>query len=670
MCGIAGFLDLARATGEAELRARALAMADAVAHRGPDARGAWVDPAAGIALGSRRLAIIDLSELGAQPMRSRDGRFVLVQNGEVYNFRELAAELRAAGVQFRGRSDTEVLVEALARWGVDGALRRVNGMFAFAAWEVEARTLHLARDRFGEKPLYYGSLDGTLLFGSELKALRAHPAFRAEVDREALALYLRRGYVPAPYSIYRGVRKLPPASWIAIRADRPGQAAAPVAYWSAAETAERAARSPFPGGAAEAVEELERRLARAVGQRMVADVPLGAFLSGGIDSSTVVALMQRQSDRPVRTFTIGFSEPEYNEAEQAKRVAAHLGTDHTELYVTPRAAMAVIPRLPEIYDEPFGDPSEIPTFLVARLARRAVTVALSGDGGDELFGGYPRYGAVRHLARLVGTVPGPARRLVVAAIRRAPATALEVASRVVVGAALPHMRRSGRGGQLRRAAALLDSDGLEAMYARYMTYWEAGASPANGRGLSSALDPPGAWPAIDDPFKRMMFMDAVTYLPDDILAKVDRASMAVSLEVRVPLLDPEVAALAWSLPIRAGGRGIGSKWPLRGVLTRHVPAALVDRPKMGFGIPIDVWLRGPLHEWASALLDEARLRREGFLDPAVIGAKWREHVRGEADWQYALWPVLMFQAWLEAQRALPLSGQAPVSEAALPSSTP
>ncbi len=653
MCGIAGFLDLARATGEAELRARALAMADAVAHRGPDARGAWVDPAAGIALGSRRLAIIDLSELGAQPMRSRDGRFVLVQNGEVYNFRELAAELRAAGVQFRGRSDTEVLVEALARWGVDGALRRVNGMFAFAAWEVEARTLHLARDRFGEKPLYYGSLEGTLLFGSELKALRAHPAFRAEVDREALALYLRRGYVPAPYSIYRGVRKLPPASWIAIRADRPGQAAAPVAYWSAAETAERAARSPFPGGAAEAVEELERRLARAVGQRMVADVPLGAFLSGGIDSSTVVALMQRQSDRPVRTFTIGFSEPEYNEAEQAKRVAAHLGTDHTELYVTPRAAMAVIPRLSEIYDEPFGDPSEIPTFLVAQLARRAVTVALSGDGGDELFGGYPRYGAVRHLARLVGTVPGPARRLVVAAIRRAPATALEVASRVVVGAALPHMRRSGRGGQLRRAAALLDSDGLEAMYARYMTYWEAGASPANGRGLSSALDPPGAWPAIDDPFKRMMFMDAVTYLPDDILAKVDRASMAVSLEVRVPLLDPEVAALAWSLPIRAGGWGIGSKWPLRGVLARHVPAALVDRPKMGFGIPIDAWLRGPLHEWASALLDPARLRREGFLDPAVVGAKWREHVRGEADWQYALWPVLMFQAWLEAQRAAP-----------------
>jgi asparagine synthase (glutamine-hydrolysing) len=650
MCGIAGFLDVARATGEAELRARALAMADAVAHRGPDARGAWVDAAAGIALGSRRLAIIDLSELGAQPMRSRDGRFVLVHNGEIYNFRELAAELRALGVVFRGRSDTEVLVEALARWGVDGVLRRVNGMFALAAWEVGTRTLHLARDRFGEKPLYYGWCGDTLLFGSELKALRAHPAFPGEVDREALALYLRRGYVPAPHSIYRGIRKLPPASRLAIRADQPRDAPAPVEYWSASETAERAARAPFRGGEAEAVEELERRLSRAVGQRMVADVPLGAFLSGGIDSSTVVALMQRQSDRPVRTFTIGFSEPEYNEAEQAKHVAAHLGTDHTELYVTPREAMAVIPRLTEIYDEPFGDPSEIPTFLVAQLARRAVTVALSGDGGDELFGGYPRYGAVHHLARLVGTVPAPARRLVVAAIRRAPVRALDAASRVVVAAALPYMRRAGRGGQLRRVAALLDSDGLEAMYARYMTYWDTAVSPANGRRLPSPLDPPGAWPDIRDPFKRMMFMDAVTYLPDDILAKVDRASMAVSLEVRVPLLDPEVAAFAWSLPIRARGRGIGSKWPLRGVLARHVPAALVDRPKMGFGIPIDAWLRGPLHEWASALLDEARLRREGFLAPAVIGARWREHVRGEADWQYALWPVLMFQAWLEAQR--------------------
>jgi asparagine synthase (glutamine-hydrolysing) len=652
VCGIAGILEVGRRSGGDELRRRARAMADAIAHRGPDASRVWADEAAGIAFGHRRLAIIELSDLGAQPMTSQDGRLVLGYNGEIYNFQELAAELRGSGVALRGRSDTEVLVESVARWGLEKTLGRVNGMFALSLWDAADRVLYLARDRLGEKPLYYGWLDDTLVFGSELKALCAHPAFAGEVDRAALALYLRHGYVPAPHSIYRGVHKLPPATYLAVPARRAPGEAAPVAYWSVDEVAARAARAPFPGPADEAVEELERRLERAIELRLIADVPLGAFLSGGIDSSTVVALMQRRSARPVRTFTVGFAEGRYDEAPHARAVAGHLGTSHTELYVSPREAMAVIPRLPAIYDEPFGDSSQIPTALVCALARQHVTVALSGDGGDELFGGYPRYAMAELLWRRLAPWPVGLRRLAAAAARRVPARVLAPLSWALPARFAPHVSPGSFGAQVHRAADLLGLDRPEAVYRGFMCQWPERTRLVVGAGRPAGpLDRPEDWPAVDDLGKRMMWADARSYLPDDILVKVDRASMAVSLEARVPLLDPAVLELAWSLPLAADGFRLGSKWPLRRVLLRHVPRGLVDRPKMGFGVPIDVWLRGPLREWASALLDARRLRDEGFLDPGPVAARWREHQRGLTDWQYALWPVLMFQAWLEAQRA-------------------
>ncbi len=650
MCGVTGFLVPGGLDGPAAERTVGR-MAATLAHRGPDDAGVWVDAEAGVALGHRRLAIIDLSPLGHQPMLSACGRYVVVYNGEIYNFRALRSRLEEEGERFRSQSDTEVLLAAVSRWGPAEALARFNGMFAFALWDRHARRLILARDRLGEKPLYYGWMGRTFLFGSELKALRAYPEFVGEVDRGALALYMRHNYVPAPYCIYRGVRKLPPAAWLSVEPGRPGDWPAPIPYWSLRAAAERGVAEPLEGSEEEAADELDALLRDAVRLRMVADVPLGAFLSGGIDSSTVVALMQAQSARPVRTFTIGFHVRAYNEAEHAKAVARHLGTDHTELYVTPEEALAVIPRLPALYDEPFADSSQVPTFLVAQMARRHVTVALSGDGGDELFGGYNRYFWGRDLWRRLGRLPAGLRRV---AARGLTAVSPETWGRVLRGLdpLVPRrLRTSNPGEKVHKLAGVVAVENPTRLYLSLVSHWDEPATVVLG-----AEEPPTPltdaeqWPGFEDFTLRMMYLDAVTYLPDDILVKVDRASMGVSLEARIPLLDHRVVEYAWRLPLSRKVQGGRGKALLRRVLYRYVPRELVERPKMGFGVPIDAWLRGPLREWAEDLLAEHRLRAEGYFDPGPIRLKWREHLAATRDWHYHLWDVLMFQAWLEEQR--------------------
>ncbi|MDB5693179.1 MAG: Asparagine synthase, glutamine-hydrolyzing [Alphaproteobacteria bacterium] len=659
MCGLAGFFGFNNNTSDREsIRTTLARMTGRIAHRGPDADGFWLDYEAGIALGHRRLSIIDLSEAGAQPMTSASGRYLLSYNGEIYNHLELRAALGVASMapDWRGHSDTETLLACFEAWGVEAALQKATGMFAFALWDREKRALVLGRDRLGEKPLYYGwqGRGGrrAFLFGSELKSLRVHPAFENEVDRDALMLLMRHGYVPAPYSIYSGIRKLPPGTYATLSRDEPEPHIR--TYWSAIETARRGAAQPFAGTPDEAVDILADLLGKAVGRQMMADVPLGAFLSGGIDSSTIVALMQAQSSRPVRTFSIGFHEGEYDEAVHARAVARHLGTDHTELYVTSSDAMGVIPRLPEIYDEPFADSSQIPTFLVSRLARSAVTVSLSGDGGDELFGGYNRYKFSSSLWNSLAPIPLPLRGLAGSAV-----TAVPVRAWNRVGAALPgRLKYNLLGDKLHKGAGILRCRSADELYYGLVSLWRNPEAIVRG-----ATEPPtqltGGRPDLAglDPVERMMALDLVTYLPDDILVKVDRASMAVSLESRVPLLDPEVVAFAWSLPLGYKMRGGETKWPLRQLLYRHVPRALIDRPKMGFGVPVGDWLRGPMRDWGEALLDERRLRSEGFLHVEAVRAAWATHLGGSVNLQYSLWPILMLQQWLEAQ-AEPVQGAA------------
>jgi asparagine synthase (glutamine-hydrolysing) len=581
-------------------------------------------------------------------MPSPSGHWVAAYNGEIYNFRELRRDLESSGERFRGHSDTEVMLAALDRWGLDATLARLVGMYAVALWDRQRRELHLVRDRLGKKPLYVALSGGCLLFGSELKALGAFQHFEPSLDRGALTLFLRHGYVPDPYCVYEDAIKLPPGGVLTVAASDLASATAASlmggvrAYWSLAEVAARGQRNPLRLPDDEAADELDRVLRLAVGQRMIADVPLGAFLSGGIDSSVVVALMQAQSSRPVRTFTIGFAEAAYDEAAHAREVARHLGTDHTALEVTPEEARAVIPDLPEIYDEPFADQSQIPTYLVSRLARRHVTVALSGDGGDESLGGYARYAEAARLAPVLG-LPPAVRSVAACALAAIPPAAWGAAARFLPEA----LARAVPPHRIEKLAEMLRLPGEIAMYDRFVSQWLRPEEVVVG-----GTAPPSALTAYDggghglpDLWHRMMYLDSVSYLPGDILVKVDRASMAVSLEARAPLLDHRVIELAWRLPLAQKVRHGQGKWLLRRVLERHVPATLFNRPKQGFGIPVNEWLRGPLRGWAEDLLDPVLLRRDGFLRPEPIRQRWREHLAGTHHHGFALWNVLMFQAW-------------------------
>lgn len=652
MCGFAGFFGGGWAGDVAPVRLRA--MTNAIAHRGPDSEGQWLDADAGIALGHRRLSIVDLSAAGAQPMASASGRYVLAFNGEIYNHTDLRAELEgsARAPAWRGHSDSETLLAGFDAWGIGATTERAVGMFAFAVWCRQTRTLTLARDRMGEKPLYYG-WQGTgraavFLFGSELKALKAHPAFSADISRDALCLFMRYNNVGGGHSIYEGVHKLLPGSLLTVSAASPEPSIQ--TYWSGAAVAERGVASPFGGSATEAVDALEGLLKDVVRRQMAADVPLGAFLSGGIDSSTVVALMQAQSGSRIKTFSIGFHEADYNEAVHAKAVAQHLGTEHTELYVTPEETMAVISRLPQLYDEPFADSSQIPTFLVSKLARQHVTVALSGDGGDELFCGYNRYSLTAGMWSRLARVPLPLRRVIASAITRVSPHHWDR-----IAALTPLARRWAKvGDKLHKGADAMRAESVAQLYKSMVSQW-----PQPEQVVLGSSEPPALLHGLEhtlaglNSVERMMALDLLTYLPDDILTKIDRAAMGVSLETRVPFLDHRVVEFAWQLPmqykLRHENHSTVTKWALRQVLFKHVPQALIERPKMGFGVPLDRWLRGPLRPWAEDLLSESRLRREGYFKPAPIRQKWAEHLSGRRNWQHQLWCVLMFQAWLAEQ---------------------
>ncbi|WP_147819415.1 asparagine synthase (glutamine-hydrolyzing) [Salidesulfovibrio onnuriiensis] len=644
MCGITGFIDFSPAATAEGLEKRVRDMADSLRHRGPDADGVFTDAESGLALGHRRLAIIDLSESGAQPMRSRDGRYVLVHNGEIYNYLELRAELETEGGPFlpwRGTSDTEVMLAAFASWGVEKAVRRFSGMFAFALWDVRERTLFLARDRMGEKPLYYSRTGQFFIFGSELKALRASGVLEPELDMGAVAQYLRFQYIPAPRTIYQGVRKLRPGHLLALRPDNPDRLeSAP--YWSLKDAVNRGLYAPFQGGEEEAVDQLETLLRATVRNQMLSDVPLGSLLSGGVDSSLVTALMQAESSRPVRTFTIGYDDPAYDEAGHARRVAEHLGTEHTELTVTPRQALDLVPALPRMYDEPFADASMIPTHLVAALTRKHVTVCLSGDGGDETFAGYNRHVWAPAVWERMRSLPPRVRRIAARAIRMVSPGAYNT-----IFSMLPGRSLSMPGYKLHRVAEVLGLDSREDVYKSLASTWQNPEQVlVSGQEPPSAMDMPSLWPGLTEYTAWMQFLDSVSYLPGDILTKVDRAAMACSLESRAPFLDHKVVEFAWRLPLSMKLRGKQGKYILRRVLDRHVPRELVDRPKTGFGIPIDTWLRGPLRPWAEELLSPNRLAQQGILRPEVVGMQWADHLSGRRDNQFRIWNILMLQAWL------------------------
>jgi asparagine synthase (glutamine-hydrolysing) len=645
MCGIAGYLDLDKGTlfdGRAVLGA----MTQAILHRGPDSDGEWIDEDAGVGLGMRRLAIIDLSPAGAQPMTSASGRYVLVFNGEVYNHKELRARLEDEGraPNWRGHSDTEVLLAAIEAWGLAPALQAANAMFGLAVWDRTQRTLSLACDRFGEKPVFYGRMGKTFLFGSELKSLRAHPAWAGEIDRHVLRLFTQFAYVPAPHSIYRGVRKLEPGSIATISTNVGARTAEPqvAQYFSASDMVESARKRPLVNGEVE--DEFARIFRDAVGLRMEADVPLGAFLSGGFDSTAVVAMMQELSPRPVRTFSIGFSEAGYDEAPFANRVAQHLKTEHTQLYVTAQQAMDTIPLLPTLYDEPFADSSQIPTYLVSQLARRHVTVALSGDAGDELFGGYLRYIVADSISAWSRMMPEWLRNGAASAITRVGSRRWDQLYKLAT------FGRAKRliGDRALKFASFLSSGSPLHGYERMVTAWDYDSGVVLDSGEARF-----AFPAPPDglgPIEAMMFCDLLTYLPGDILTKVDRATMGVSLEGRVPFLDHRLAEFAWRLPLSKKVRGGEGKRIVKNFVYSRVPKELMDRPKAGFGAPIGEWLRGPLRDWAEALLDRQRVSQDGYLDPETVAACWRRHLSGQQNEDIRLWPLLMFQAWLADNR--------------------
>ncbi|MBF0124497.1 MAG: asparagine synthase (glutamine-hydrolyzing) [Magnetococcales bacterium] len=633
MCGITGWWDLSASTSPERLTTLGGRMTTALSRRGPDDHGLWSDAAAGIVLGHRRLAILDLSPAGHQPMVSRNGRFVLVYNGEIFNFQEIRAELLRQGCVCRSQCDTEVLLEACALWGVESTVKRCLGMFAFALWDRREKRLVLVRDRLGIKPLYWGRQGNSILFGSQPRSLLAHPDWQPRIDRRALAALLSQGYVADPLSIYQDLSKLQPGHIAVIPATGKHWQ---LRYWDLPSTVTSSPR--ITATVAEAQTELESLLHDVVQRRMVADVPLGAFLSGGVDSSLVTALMQSHSSRPVRSFSIGFREEGYNEAQHARAVAAHLGTDHTELYVDAQQAIDLVPQLAEIYDEPFADVSQIPTYLLCRLTRQHVTVALSGDGGDELFAGYTRYLMAQQLERLFAHSPGWWRQSGAAVLRAVSPALWDILAQVLP----PRRRPTLLGDKLHKLAQILTLSDVKQVYPQLLSFWPLGIElvPNSGSATASMLQE-GLLAGIE----QMQMLDTLGYLPSDILVKVDRASMAVGLEARVPLLDHRLVEFAWRLPLSMKMNQGQGKWLLRQILYRYVPTPLIDRPKMGFGVPIGDWLRGPLRDWAETLLAESALRDGELLNPAPIRQRWREHLSGRRNWQYALWAVLMFQSW-------------------------
>lgn len=651
MCGLTGVFSCNR---KHELQSIITSMNNALIHRGPDDSGSWVDEGIGLALGHRRLSILDLTPAGHQPMHSASGRYTIVFNGEIYNHLKLREMLEADGKApaWRGHADTEILLACFAAWGIEKTLEATVGMFAIALWDCEEQRLTLARDRMGEKPLYYGWHGETLLFGSELKALKRDPQFEAEVDRNSLALLLRHSYIPAPYSIYKGISKLSPGHYITLPLGNIDAAkqSVPQAYWQVNTAVQKGLANPFKGSASQAVDLLEQELRSSIGEQMLADVPLGAFLSGGVDSSAVVALMQVQSKQPVRTFTIGFDEHGYDEAVHAKEVARHLGTEHTELYVRPEDALNVVPQLPTMYCEPFADSSQMATFLVSKMASEQVKVVLSGDGGDELFGGYNRYLTARKVWEQMGHLPKPARHVVAHVLRSLSPSTWDSLYKWVSPILPKRLHIASPGDKAQKLADVLALSDDHAFFHQLTSHWKDPASIVIG-----AIEPltlltdPAAWPKTDSFEHWMMAMDTQTYMTDDILVKVDRAAMAASIETRVPMIDHRIVELSWRMPLDFKIRNGQGKWLLREVLYRHVPKELIERPKQGFGVPLDSWLRGPLREWAESLIDSSRLRQEGYFHPAPIRQMWDEHLSGRRNWQHHLWNVLMFQAWLSEQ---------------------
>jgi asparagine synthase (glutamine-hydrolysing) len=646
MCGIAGFVNPSCRLSRPELEELALIMATTLRHRGPDDCGVWADPATGVTLAHRRLSIQDLSAEGHQPMRSADGRYILSFNGEIYNFYEIKSHLEQAGHTFRGHSDTEVMLAAFCEYGINLALEKFIGMFAFALWDCQQRTLYLARDRAGEKPLYYGWNRGVFLFGSELKALRAYPHFRGDVDSQALALYMRYSYIPAPHSIYQNIFKLPPGTILKLTAAHfeKQQTPTPEQYWSLWSAVERGLTHPFEGDAPAAADRLTQLLSESVAMQMVADVPIGAFLSGGIDSSAVVALMQAQSRRPIKTFSIGFANAEYDEAPFANAVAKHLGTRHTELYVHPGTLLETIPRMPQIYDEPFADTSNIPTVLLSELARKQVTVSLSGDGGDELFGGYSLYQKAEQVWKNMRRIPQPVRNRLAKLLAHAGTIGVEIQTRL--WGEPRFFKRVFRLSELLRASEDRQLYELLIAQSRNLREWLNDSHVIPGANGTT-----GMWDSLTDLRHRMMFNDFVRYLPDDVLVKVDRAAMSASLEMRIPLLDRRIIEFAWSLPLHFKQRYGQGKWLLRQVLHRYVPRELVERPKQGFAAPVEEWVRAELRPWAEELLAESRLQQDGFFQERNVRRKWNDHLSGKGDWGRPLWNVLMFQGWLDAQKS-------------------
>ncbi len=660
MCGIAGLWDPKQALSEADAGRLIARLTDPLTHRGPDSAGYWVDAEAGLAFGHRRLAIVDLSVEGNQPMVSASGRHVLVTNGEIYNHHELRSELEGQGVRFRGRSDTEVMLELIDRIGPAEAAGRMAGMFAFALWDRKERRLTLGRDRLGKKPLYVGFAGRALMLASELKSFAAHPDFERRVDRRALQDVLRRQIVPAPRTIWQGVGKLPAGHLLTLGEDDLDRGRDLLArarpYWALGEVAKAhvATRENPPFGEAEALDRLDAVLGQAVRERMIADVPVGAFLSGGIDSSLIVAMMQKQSSEPIKTFTASFGEAEFDEAAYAREVAGRLGTDHHEVRITPEIAQSVIPRLQDIYDEPFADPSQIPFFHIAKFAREHVTVCLSGDGGDESFAGYGRYLMTEQIARRTGRLPKVLRRTLAGALKTLPAARLNALLGLLPMPESFGLRGKVTGDRLKKMADLLAPDDPFDLYRQLTTLNVLPADVVLGADPAADIAPhPLELDGLEDLLHRMMFRDTRVYLPDDVLVKVDRASMAVSLEARSPLLDHRVVELAWRLPRAYLVHGDQGKWPLRQLLERYLPDSLSGRSKRGFGVPIAAWLRGPLRDWGEALLAEERLRREGFFDPAPIRHLWRDHLAGGRDWSATLWAVLMFQVWQERWCSFP-----------------